>query len=190
MRLAVLAVLLLASCGGPPAWWEVDATKLDPPDVARLERARNAAVLLGERLFTKLSEKVAAGGLASAVDVCRTAAPPIAAELGAELGLRIGRTSSRLRNPDNEAPKWVATVVAGPEESAGRSRVFLSDDGAMGVTLPVRMKAMCLSCHGAPEKLDPAAQERISSLYPGDRATGYADGDLRGLVWVELPREE
>jgi hypothetical protein len=27
----------------------------------------------------------------------------------------------------------------------------------------------------------------LAEKYPGDQATGYAVGDLRGLAWVELP---
>jgi hypothetical protein len=41
---------------------------------------------------------------------------------------------------------------------------------------------ICLTCHGT--NLDPALAAEIDSLYPGDKATGYSEGDLRGAFWV------
>ena len=42
----------------------------------------------------------------------------------------------------------------------------------------------CLTCHGAPE---PALNAEILRLYPQDRATGFAPGDLRGAFTVSMP---
>ena len=44
---------------------------------------------------------------------------------------------------------------------------------------------LCLQCHG--EVLDPAVAGKIAELYPDDQATGFIDGDLRGVFWVEYP---
>jgi len=37
--------------------------------------------------------------------------------------------------------------------------------------------------------LAPDLKAKLAELYPNDQATGYAAGDLRGVFWVELPRE-
>ncbi|MCU0727174.1 MAG: DUF3365 domain-containing protein [Planctomycetes bacterium] len=190
MKPAVLSALLLLSCGGPVEWRELPAARLGPSEARRSGEARRAAVLLGERLLERLSEEIAARGLAAAVDVCRTAAPAIAAEVGAELGLKLGRTSERLRNPANRPPDFAAKAIAEAARVGGPPRVFVAGDGRMGVTLPIRLKAMCTACHGAAEAIDPAVRERLAALYPDDRATGYAEGDLRGFFWVELPPED
>ncbi len=189
MRLLLVALLTLSACGGPAEWTEVDPSALAPDEAARLGRAKEAAGKLGERLLGRLAEEVSSRGLAAAVDVCRTAAPEIAAAVEGETGLLLGRTSHRLRNPANRAPAWAAPVLAGNLEDAGRPRVFLSPEGRMGVTLPIRLKAMCASCHGAPDRLDPAVRERLAALYPEDAATGFAEGDVRGVFWVELPAD-
>lgn len=46
--------------------------------------------------------------------------------------------------------------------------------------------APCLMCHG--EHIEPAVHARIGGRYPGDEATGYKEGDLRGAfsVWQRL----
>jgi hypothetical protein len=33
----------------------------------------------------------------------------------------------------------------------------------------------------------PAIAGAIRRLYPADAATGFAEGDLRGALWVEVP---
>ena len=51
-----------------------------------------------------------AEGPADAIQVCRVKAPEIAAALSVE-GVRVGRSSHKLRNPDNTAPEWVSPVM-------------------------------------------------------------------------------
>jgi hypothetical protein len=36
--------------------------------------------------------------------------------------------------------------------------------------------------------MEPQVRNRIDSIYPGDRATGYAKGDLRGFVRIEMKK--
>ena len=43
----------------------------------------------------------------------------------------------------------------------------------------------CLACHGA--QVAPAVRAAIAAHYPDDAATGFAVGDLRGGLWVEVP---
>ena len=43
----------------------------------------------------------------------------------------------------------------------------------------------CLACHGA--QVAPAVRAAIAADYPDDAATGFAVGDLRGGLWVEVP---
>ncbi|MDY0022433.1 c-type heme family protein, partial [Arenimonas caeni] len=49
----------------------------------------------------------------------------------------------------------------------------------------IRVEAACLMCHG--DNIAPPIAERLAALYPEDGATGFLEGDLRGLVWVEVP---
>ena len=49
------------------------------------------------------------------------------------------------------------------------------------------VQPLCLSCHGS--ELAPDIATQITDLYPEDRAVGFEVGDLRGVFWLEFPRE-
>ncbi len=172
--LPILAVLL-AACSPSP---EVSA--------ADAERARAALLPLKQGLMAELSGAMADGGPERAIKVCRERAPAIAAE-AAEPGIRLGRTSHRLRNPDNAPPAWVepllADYVARPAQDGGRA--VRRPDGGIGYVEPIHLKPLCLACHGT--ELDASVQASLRDAYPDDVAVGFAEGDFRGLFWAELP---
>ena len=58
----------------------------------------------------------------------------------------------------------------------------------VGLLRPIGVQAPCLACHGAAEGLAPEIRDRIGSAYPGDRATGFQLGELRGFFWAEAPK--
>ena len=60
-------------------------------------------------------------------------------------------------------------------------------DGRVGYVEPIHLLPMCLVCHG--ESIDASLADRIREKYPDDRATGFREGEFRGLFWVKL-REE
>jgi hypothetical protein len=59
------------------------------------------------------------------------------------------------------------------------------EDGRFGYVEPIRVEKVCLMCHGA--EVPPPIAERIASLYPDDEATGFKEGDFRGLFWITMP---
>ena len=122
-----------------------------------------------------------------AIEVCQVKAPEIAAGLSVD-GVEMGRTSHKLRNPANAAPDWVEPVLESylADDAAVHPVEVSAGEGRMGYIEPIRMKAApCLMCHG--ETLAPAIAEKIESLYPEDQATGFREGDLRGVFWVSYP---
>jgi hypothetical protein len=127
-----------------------------------------------------------AQGPAEAISACRIEAPQIAQSLSTD-GVRMGRTSHRLRNPANTAPDWVTPVLDDYlADVAGRLPRRVDLPGGMhGYIEPIGIKPLCLACHG--EALAPEVAVRIGELYPKDRATGFTEGDLRGVFWVEYP---
>ena len=48
-------------------------------------------------------------------------------------------------------------------------------------------QALCLQCHGAQASLSPAVKEKLSALYPQDKATGYSVGQIRGAMTIRKP---
>jgi len=135
-------------------------------------------------LMTALKEGLA-GGTTNAVEVCRIEAPELA-ERHSTATTRLGRSSHRLRNPDNAAPAWLEPVITRYLDNPdAREPVSLElDDGARGYVEPIVTQPLCLACHGPAPAPELAAE--ISRLYPDDRATGFESGDLRGVFWVEF----
>jgi hypothetical protein len=157
---------------------------------AETELARGAELLAPFKLELKatLAEGLAAGP-AEAIGACRLKAPEIATA-NAGVGVRIGRTSHRLRNPANVAPEWVAPILAAyiAEASARSPRAVPLPNGRTGYVEPILVQQPCLTCHG--EALAPAVAARIAELYPDDRAVGFRVDDLRGAFWLEFSSPE
>ena len=142
-------------------------------------------------LKIELKQALIAGmqdGPLNAISVCKDQAPAIAESLSIE-GIEIGRTSHRLRNPANTAPDWVSPVLEAylGEDPNHVPRVVPLPNDREGYVEPIMIKPLCLACHG--EKLAPEVAAHIKEAYPQDEATGFDEGDLRGVYWVEYPAE-
>jgi hypothetical protein len=159
---------------------------LTPSQQEMKERAEEARGALAGRLMGRLGEAMQSGGVTEAVSVCAVDAPRIAAEVGQEFGLSIGRTSFRLRNPDNAVPAWGQSAV---ERRVQQPVYLVGEGGELGVLTPIRVSKRCLGCHGDPEGIDPAVREALAEHYPDDEAVGFAEGDLRGWFWTLVPAE-
>jgi hypothetical protein len=155
--------------------------------VSEQDLARGAELLqpFKQQLQSALRDGLARGP-AEAITACRTRAPEIAAALS-EAGIRVGRTSQRLRNPANAPPEWAEPLLdayrGDPSVRAGRAVAL--DEDRRGYVEPIFVQPPCLTCHG--ENLPESISSRLSQLYPEDRAVGYRVGDLRGVFWVEFP---
>jgi hypothetical protein len=127
-----------------------------------------------------------AEGVPEAIAACQVRAPAIAQALSGD-GIRVGRTSHRLRNPANAAPAWVEPILAAYlDGSAERVPITLPlTGGRLGYAEPIVMQPLCTACHG--ESVAPEVAEKLDALYPEDRARGFSVGDLRGVFWVEYP---
>ena len=150
------------------------------------QSGRGAELLMPFKM--ELKQALQAGmseGPEQAIEVCRVKAPEIAAALAVD-GVRMGRASHKLRNAGNTGPEWTAPVLAGYLESGGREPVEVAlENGYIGYAEPIAIQPLCLVCHG--ETLAPGIAAKLSELYPDDMATGFQDGDFRGIFWVEYP---
>jgi hypothetical protein len=185
-----IATLLLATL--TPAALLAAEQAPAPPWV---EQSRQLANQLGSQLKSELTAAIAAGGPVSAIDVCHTRAPQIAARLSQESGAQVGRTALRVRNPAN-APDGTEREVLeqfGAELASGKAQgpleaVFEIDRGGQVERRYMRAiptDALCLTCHG--KSLAPEVAAAIARDYPGDQATGFEQGQLRGAFVVTWP---
>jgi hypothetical protein len=182
MRHASIVLCLLLTACSPGGWHPIAADA--PAQASRREQAARARDQLAQTLVGELTAALAGGGPTRAIDVCRERAPAIAASVAAELHVRIGRTSQRLRNPANAAPDWAAAHVAG---AATEPAFFEGPQRQLGALYPIRLLPQCVQCHGPADAIAVPVREALARHYAQDTATGFAAGDLRGWFWVEVP---
>ena len=158
-----------------------------PAETARAEQAMNE---LQQALLARLKAAMDSGGPSAAVEVCRTEARAIADAVAKKQGIELGRTSHRLRNSANAPRPWARAIVdgsAGVKVSAERLRT-IDLGGRVGVLRPIGTAETCTRCHGREEEVRRNIGGTLATAYPGDRATGFAPGDLRGWFWAEVPK--
>jgi hypothetical protein len=156
----------------------------EPARIPGRNLAIRAKDQLAASLMSRLVEAMVEAGPAGAIEVCSQEAPSIAERVGKENGVRIGRTSFRIRNPENTPPAWALPWV---EQRVESPQFQILDSGATAALFPIRIQPTCLACHG--NEIQAEIGDKLTQLYPNDRATGFALDELRGWVWVEVPRD-
>lgn len=159
------------------------------PEEAPDFRATAQAALgpLKKGLMGALQTAMAAEGPAGAVTACQLEAPKVAAA-ARTAEVKVGRSSHKLRNPQNAPAPWLAPLVDGYAKAGstkGAPQVVPLDDGRFGYVEPIYLGGLCLTCHGAAEQIPDEVEAKLAELYPTDQATGFAAGDFRGVFWVE-----
>ena len=164
---------------------------------AELRRAKTAAQAFSGQLRARLQAAMGEGGPVAAVDVCHAEAPRIADAVMAEHSVRLGRVAlpGRNRNAGQAADDWrLATLEqfqqavdqgAAAAEQVSVQRKDLPEGIALRMMRGIATEPGCLACHGS--TVAPAVRDAIARHYPGDAATGFDVGDLRGALWVEVP---
>lgn len=147
--------------------------------------AEGAALLapFKQGLKSELMKGMESGPVA-AISACSIEAPRISGELSVD-GVVMGRSSHKLRNARNVAPEWVAPYQDAYAAGKRSGPVAIEyAEGRFGYIEPIMIQPMCLNCHGA--ELHPDVAATINELYPDDEATGFSEGDFRGVFWVEF----
>lgn len=180
-----LCLLVMIGCGRaePTDTWQPVA---DPPSAdvqAAIDQADAAADDLGRQLMAQLQAALKDASPAQAIDVCKLIAPELAEDVGQTRGMSIGRTSFKLRNPDNQPPAWAKEAV---QQRTPSPAAFLGPDGTVGRLRPITLMPLCVQCHGPAEYLAPDTRDALTQHYPEDQATGFIAGSLRGYFWAEV----
>jgi len=157
-----------------------------------LPEARKVASAVPSKLLEMLNSQIAKGGPAAAVEVCNEKAPQMAKAASEQTGWAIRRVSLRNRNPKAVPDAWELEALKDFDQraAAGEKPATLEKYGVVDTATGKEyryMKALptqpvCLACHGAAENFAPEVAEKLRTLYPADKATGYSVGDLRGAI--------
>ncbi|MBL1141574.1 MAG: DUF3365 domain-containing protein [Proteobacteria bacterium] len=156
------------------------ATEVD----LRVNKSRATVKTFAGKLVKELKQALEEGGPVKAIKVCNIEAPQIAGELSEQHKLRIGRTSLKIRNPNNEADAWEQAVLQQFEqrklqgEDIATLEYFEETEKGFRYMKAIPTKGLCLACHG--EALSESVKTTLTEYYPNDKATGFKTGDIRG----------
>ncbi len=182
----LINVLLISAIAGVLPAHAVDMNALN-------NEARGIAMNFGKTLKHELMQGMKEGGPVKAMEVCNTEAPRVTQAAGESSGWDVARTSLKLRNATNAPDEWEQGVLQRFEESkkSGENikKIEFSEVVEMnGKKIFRYMKVIptgkpCMACHGA--TVDPAVEAKLKTLYPQDKARGYAPGDIRGAFSLQ-----
>ncbi len=146
---------------------------------------------LKKELFVAIGSK----GVANAVEYCKLNAHLITSIYKSENVNSVTRTALKFRNPQN-APDSLERSVLNEYESLKNNGeplnpTVISDESGIHYFKPILINNTCLVCHGSPGKeLNNQVYEQIKNNYPDDLATGFKEGDLRGMWHVVFNEKE
>ncbi len=146
-----------------------------------------------EELSGTLTAKMKDGGIPMAVEYCNIAALPLTSEISEIEHVSIKRTSLKIRNPQNSPNEEEIEVMNMFLSMINKSKapkpvVKLDESGKPHYYAPILIDAKCLMCHGTLDReLSKKADSIIKTYYPKDLATGFKEGDLRGIWSISFP---
>ena len=102
---------------------------------------------------------------------------------GADVGAEVKQLQQDYRAAQNKFFKETLSKGEQPKP------VMMEINGKMVGHYAIITNKMCLQCHGTINKeILPQTYSRINTLYPDDKATGYAENQVRGLWVIEMEK--
>jgi hypothetical protein len=152
----------------------------------------SAAAALMSQLKSTLMATLKAEGPVVALNVCQLEAGTLLHSVLEDFPeCQISRRALKVRRQDNMADvddlKAIHYFESLPETEREAADLVNKSMGRLIYYLPIRTEQACLSCHGDPSSFAPELAAKLHRLYPKDQAVGFAEGDLRGVLRVEMP---
>lgn len=196
---AAMGALLLLSggCGG-----NGDAEGLTRMEEERVrELAQPVAGELVKTLEGRLKTAMKSGGPPAAIRVCAEEAQQLTRAVEREAAIAyLKRVGVRIRNQENAPDQWEAAALdfftRGGTTAGGYPADYVQEvtgpDGLRQIRYykAIPTQARCLLCHGGADNIPASVRSVLDAQYPEDRARGFAEGDLRGLLVVGLDPEK
>lgn len=108
-------------------------------------------------------------------------------EISEKEGVKIRHAAMKYRNAQNAADSREVMFTNRFEQEKGLQEIKeeIEADGKAFIryTRPIFVEKACLACHGEKD----SRPGFIKSKYPDDRAFGFKEGDLRGILSVTVP---
>jgi len=141
-----------------------------------------------EALSGELMEQMKLGVPAQAVPFCKEQAVPILNGIASKYNVTIVRSSDQLRSCKIEPTERELDIINFYKKSVDNNEelkpiIEIDALNKKHYYAPIIVKANCLVCHGkVNETMSVKTDSIIKLTYPFDIATGYSEGDVRG-VW-------
>ncbi len=152
-----------------------------------LAHAMAAQAELGRNLKKAIQEE----GTVGAIQFCNTEASKLTDSISVMRNAIVERVSDKPRNPDNQAnAEELAYLESFKPKLSSKNDiepVVQIEDKGVRVYYPITTNALCLQCHGKPDKqVRPETLSVLKYLYPKDKAVGYNVDEIRGLWSVDF----
>jgi len=153
--------------------------------------------MLGKTLKSHLKAEMKADKTAlKAIDFCATKADELTKEVNSKLpkNVTVRRASLLTRNEANKADALDKAIMQEIISDMNKTNVDVSKPlmvetpSGYRVYKPLFIKPVCLKCHGSSKEVSAEVQKVIRSKYPNDKAIGYKEGNLRGLIVSEITK--
>lgn len=131
-------------------------------------------------------------GVTADKDTFQKVCKPVGKEMkrvAEENGWKIVQMAEKYRNPshklDEEAHE-VFSMMQEDKELMGRwEKAEMNGQKGIRYFRRITVESSCLKCHGEKER----RPEFVKKGYPGDKAFGFKEGDLRGVYSVFIPHD-
>ena len=188
MRQTLLFVLIFLLLAGPSTANE---------NRYREQAAREAIAEMFRSMENVRADAMAAGGLAHALEVCKTVIPAMAAARRAAMdAIDVSRTSLHVLNPANAPDAWERRILETFMARAARGEDLKTMEHGEAIEIDggARMfrfmsafvaDSSCLACHGNAAIPEIAGQR--AKLFPQGQAAPWFPGGLAGAFSVRQP---
>jgi cytochrome c1 len=184
MKRVMMAAAIAGMVGAAPA------LAADEDMTVLMGEAKTLIESFSGTLKGELMAAIKAGGPVNAIGVCNDKAPQIALDAPTDPAWTIGRSSHKLRSPDNAADAFTAAAIEDfvAREAAGEApdtlvtAEIVEQDGArmFRMVKAIPTGEACLNCHGGDE-VTAEVVAKLAELYPADQARGFQKGQMRGV---------
>jgi len=168
------------------------------PDVADIQAARQAALMLDVRFRTEILDRLEREDASAIYMAYRDHAAEFVREASAKSHLDIRRVGLRVRNPANAADDWEAEqlekfdflVNAGYDISVLEASAIVTENKQKWFRWikPMPVGETCMVCHG--DDIPADILKQLKQDYPDDNATGYQPSEMRGAYSVRRKLED
>ena len=158
-----------------------------------IKKGKEVSKITAGALQKHLKAAIKEGDMPYAIKFCNSKAMELTDSVSKAESVIVRRLAKKYRNSENETDsteseifkKYIIEWLGGKPL---KPQIIPDEEGHPVYYNPIRVGTLCLKCHGTPGKnITPELQKTIDKLYPGDKATGFKKGWLRGMWAITFP---